>query len=58
MMHELLDRLSVWRVLLRWSSDDADARRFYRRLGFDDYQDVMARLDWSRLYDASPSDGG
>jgi hypothetical protein len=32
-------------------SDDADAQRLYRRLGFDAYEDVMARLDWEELYD-------
>lgn len=49
MMQALLEKLPVWRVLL--VSDDADAQRFYQRLGFDVYQDVMARLDWGRLYD-------
>jgi aralkylamine N-acetyltransferase len=49
MMQALLEKLPVWRVML--VSDDADAQRFYRRLGFDDYQDVMARLNWRNLYD-------
>ena len=52
MLSELLVRLPVWRVIL--VSDDADAQRFYRRLGFADYPDVLARLDRGRLYaDAS-----
>jgi ribosomal protein S18 acetylase RimI-like enzyme len=52
MLSELLDRLPVWRVIL--VSDDADAQRFYRRLGFADYPDVLARLDRGRVYaDAS-----
>jgi hypothetical protein len=49
MMRALLEKLPVWRVTL--VSDDADAQWFYRRLGFDDYQAVMARLDWNKLYD-------
>jgi ribosomal protein S18 acetylase RimI-like enzyme len=49
MMQALLQKLPVWRVML--VSDDSDAQRFYRRLGFDDYGDVMARLDRERLYD-------
>ena len=32
-------------------SDDKDAQRFYRRLGFSTYENVMARFDWGRLYD-------
>jgi hypothetical protein len=34
---------------------DEDAQPFYRRLGFAPYPDVMARLDWDRLYDVSPA---
>ncbi len=49
MLGELLRRLPVWRVML--VSDDEDARRFYTRLGFEPYENVMARLDWGRLYD-------
>lgn len=48
MMHEMLARLPVWRVML--VADD-DAQPFYARLGFTSYGDVMARLDWDRLYD-------
>lgn len=50
MMRGLLAKLPVWRVML--VSDDADGQRFYRRLGFEAYENVMARLDWDRLYDA------
>ena len=49
MMQALPEKLPVWRVLL--VSDDTDAQRFYRRLGFAAYQDVMARLNRDRLYD-------
>ena len=52
MMREMLDRLPVWRVML--VSDEEDGRRFYRHLGFADYPDVMARLDWQRLFDSQP----
>ena len=54
MMHGLLTRLPVWRVML--VSDDGDARRFYQRLGFAQYDNVMARLDWGRLYDGDGQD--
>lgn len=48
LMRELLKRLPVWRVLL---IADGDAARFYGRLGFEPYGDVMALLDRSRLQD-------
>ncbi len=47
-MSELLARLPVWRVLL---VADREVQPFYRRLGFDSYDDVMARLDQTRLFD-------
>jgi len=50
MMHQLLKRLPVWRVML---VADEDVQGFYRKAGFDSYPDVMARLDWNRLYDAA-----
>jgi len=46
LMHEVLSRLPVWRILL---VADGDAARFYGRLGFQPYGDVMARVDPSRL---------
>jgi len=49
MLREVLAKLPVWRVML--VSDDEDAQRFYRRLGFAAYANVMARFDWDRLYD-------
>jgi aralkylamine N-acetyltransferase len=48
LMREILKRLPVWRVLL---VADGDAARFYDRLGFRPYGDVMALLDRSRLHD-------
>lgn len=48
LMEALLNRLPVWRVLL---VADGDAARFYRRLGFEPYADVLARIDRSRLFD-------
>lgn len=53
MLRFLLDRLPVWRVML--VSDDENARRFYRRPGFETYANVLARLDWNRLYDPPPA---
>jgi aralkylamine N-acetyltransferase len=47
-MNELLERLPVWRVLL---VADRKVQPFYRRLGFESYQDVMARCDRSKLFD-------
>jgi len=38
----------VWRVLL---VADPKVQPFYRRLGFDTYDDVMARCDRSKLFD-------
>jgi aralkylamine N-acetyltransferase len=46
LMSELLARLPVWRVLL---VADGEAKRFYQRLGFEPYGDVMARLDRAKL---------
>lgn len=46
MIEELLSRLPVWRVML---VADAEAQGFYRKLGFEGYPDVMARLDEERL---------
>jgi len=46
MMDELLARLPVWRVML---VADRDAQGFYRSLGFQNYPDVMARLNSERL---------
>jgi aralkylamine N-acetyltransferase len=48
LMTELLGRLPVWRVLL---VADPKVQPFYRRLGFDTYDDVMARCDRSKLFD-------
>ncbi len=48
MMHALLARLPVWRVML---VADPDVQPFYSQFGFAPYGDVMARLDWERLYD-------
>ena len=47
-MSELLARLPVWRVLL---VADREVQSFYRRLGFESYDNVMARLDRTRLFD-------
>lgn len=54
MLHAVLARLPVWRVML--VSDDEDAQRFYHRLGFEAYENIMARFDWGRLYDAPAGD--
>ena len=48
LMNELLARLPVWRVLL---VADARVQPFYRRLGFESYDNVMARCDRSKLFD-------
>ena len=48
LMTELLGRLPVWRVLL---VADPKVQPFNRRLGFDTYDDVMARCDRSKLFD-------
>lgn len=48
MMHALLARLPVWRVML---VADEEVQPFYGQFGFAPYGDVMARLDWERLYD-------
>lgn len=47
LVQHLLDRLPVWRVMLR---ADKDAQGFYRRHGFELYPDVMARLDPAFLF--------
>ncbi len=47
-MSELLARLPVWRVLL---VAGREVQPFYRRLGFESYDNVMARLDRTRLFD-------
>jgi ribosomal protein S18 acetylase RimI-like enzyme len=47
-MTELLARLPVWRVLL---VADRKVQPFYRRLGFESYEEVMARCDRSKLFD-------
>ena len=52
LMSELLTTLPVWRVLL---VADGDARRFYQRLGFEPFEDVLARFDRTKLFD--PPDG-
>ena len=52
LMSELLATLPVWRVLL---VADGDARRFYQRLGFEPFGDVLARFDRTKLFD--PPDG-
>jgi aralkylamine N-acetyltransferase len=49
LMRELLAVLRVWRVLL--VAED-DARPFYRRLGFEPFESVLARFDQGRLYDS------
>jgi ribosomal protein S18 acetylase RimI-like enzyme len=48
MMDALLARLPVWRVML---VADHDVQPFYSQFGFTPYSDVLARLDWERLYD-------
>jgi len=44
---EFLSRLPVWRMLL---VADESAQPFYRRLGFQPYGDVMARIDPQKLH--------
>lgn len=48
MMRELLSALPVWRILL---VADGSVKPFYERLGFENYGDILARLDRTRLYD-------
>jgi ribosomal protein S18 acetylase RimI-like enzyme len=48
MMRELVERLKVLRIML---VANGEVQGFYRRFGFDDYHDVMARLDPRNLYD-------
>jgi ribosomal protein S18 acetylase RimI-like enzyme len=42
LLGHLLDRLPVWRVML--VADD-DVQGFYRKVGFEAYPDVVARLN-------------
>lgn len=51
LVESLLERLPAWRTML---VADEEVQPFYARLGFASYPDVMARLDWGRLYDESP----
>ena len=55
MMSALLAHLPVWRILL---VADGDASRFYQRLGFQRYANVLARIDRSRLFDPARSELG
>ena len=48
LMNELMATLPVWRVLL---VADGEATRFYQRLGFGPFGDVMARFDRTKLVD-------
>jgi ribosomal protein S18 acetylase RimI-like enzyme len=48
MMHALLARLPAWRVML---VADQEVQPFYGQFGFAPYGDVLAGLDWERLYD-------
>src|SRR5437867_12296637 len=50
----LLDRLPVWRVMLVASSD---VQPFYERFEFAPYPDVIAQLNWDKLFDL-PTDRG
>jgi GNAT superfamily N-acetyltransferase len=52
LMNGLLATLPVWRVLL---VADEDARRFYQRLGYEPFGDVLALFDQTKLYDADQS---
>lgn len=52
MMEELLSRLKVFRVML---VADGEVKDFYRKLGFEIHDEVMARFDWEQLYDAADS---
>lgn len=47
-VHEVLARLPVWRVLL---VADGQAKHFYERLGFRGFTDVMALIDPAKLHD-------
>lgn len=47
LVQHLLDRMPVWRVMLR---ADEDVQGFYRKHGFELHADVMARLDRAYLY--------
>jgi aralkylamine N-acetyltransferase len=48
MLRELLGRLPVWRVMLVAGEE---VQPFYQRFGFRANPEVMALLDWNRLYD-------
>jgi ribosomal protein S18 acetylase RimI-like enzyme len=47
-MLSLLGRLNVWRIVLVADGDNQD---FYRKLGFEDFQNVMAKFNPQFLYD-------
>jgi len=49
LVNELIATLPVWRVLL---VADGDVKDFYRRLGFEDFGNVMGRFDRTKLFDA------
>ncbi len=53
MVDELLTRLPVWRVML---VADENVQPFYRRFGFDNYKDVMAKFEAERLHDRRSAD--
>jgi GNAT superfamily N-acetyltransferase len=56
LVRSLLAQQPTWRAMLVAGEE---VQPFYGRLGFAPYPDVMARLDWDRLYDVSaPSDCG
>ena len=50
LVNELIAMLPVWRVLL---IADGEAKEFYQRLGFETFENVMARFDRGKLFDAS-----
>lgn len=50
LMNELIAMLPVWRMLL---VADGEVKDFYRRLGFEDFGNVMGRFDRTKLFDAS-----
>jgi len=49
-MRSLINRLPIWRVML---VADSDVQPFYEHFGFAPYPDVMAQLNWDRLFDAT-----
>lgn len=52
MLAQLLALLPVWRVML---IADQAVQGFYRQHGFTPYDDAMARIDITHLYDAPPA---